>query len=68
MVISSSKSLNKGLIFCRFWYTLVEWSDSYCDITSVLSSPLLSGGFKEKGPGGKRSEGPIFRENEEVVY
>ena len=62
MVICSSKSLNKGLIFCRFWYTLVEWSDSYCDITSVPSSPLPSGGFKEKGPAGKRCEGPVFFE------
>ena len=25
-----------------------------------------SGGFKEKSPGGKRSEGPIFQENEEA--
>ena len=34
----------------------------------IRGNPIVSGGFKKKGPGGKRSEGPIFRENEEVVY
>ena len=53
-----------------------EWSVS-SEYGRIIAAPVTcaaihrytnNGGFKKKGPDGKRCEGPFFRENEELLY